>query len=627
LLDSLLQEMTMGKKDKKGKKSLSVPTKEVNEVEIKPREEVLKVEDQPLVEGEKKKKKKKAKKGNKENAEWSKHTTINPDAVEEPVVKEDKPKSAPTKEVKTIKKQKIDDCVKAFSQLIAVKAKDAENSLFEDGPKKIYLQVAAIKLAADADKYTLKARMANNPNVPDSDVLLIVKDIERGIKADHEATLLHYKSLLEKAGVDNVAEVMPMRQLRVEYKEFEAKRNLCNRFDKVLVDDRIIRLIPQFLGAPFYRKNMMPVQVCLTKKDLKQEITRCINTTLMPLSNQGADSTIHIGHTLMKSKELSDNCETAIRAMEERYPGGWVNVRAVHVRVGNVSLPLYVTDRKTSEVGKVQTVNANRNKRPTVVDELSTIPGATVSVNIAGGVKVKRVADPEWDAKIEGPLGPSGLKKSKPSDRAGKAPANDTEDSQDTGEVEDKPPRKETKKEKKAAAAAAAEEGKKKQKEKKKVDPEESEDDLDDMEEEYMRKVAEEEEEIERREKENMEKMGIPATQDEEEEDEDEDDLDEDEDAESLADDDVEAENLLSDDEQDDGGEDLIMNRPEEEEEDEGEREEHLKKKNKNKKDLKKQKTAQKEGKKNKKGKKSDEKKGKDSNKVKAGKIQKKKKY
>ena len=33
-----------------------------------------------------------------------------------------------------------------------------------------------------------------------------------------------------------------------------------------------------------------------------------------------------------------------------RYPGGWINVRSVHIRCDNISLPLYITDRKTSEV-------------------------------------------------------------------------------------------------------------------------------------------------------------------------------------------------------------------------------------------------------------------------------------
>ena len=44
------------------------------------------------------------------------------------------------------------------------------------------------------------------------------------------------------------------------------------RIDKVLVDERIIRLIPQFLGSVFYKKKKFPVAVNLTKKNLKDEV-------------------------------------------------------------------------------------------------------------------------------------------------------------------------------------------------------------------------------------------------------------------------------------------------------------------------------------------------------------------
>ncbi|XP_023336373.1 ribosomal L1 domain-containing protein 1 [Eurytemora carolleeae] len=88
---------------------------------------------------------------------------------------------------------------------------------------------------------------------------------------------------------------MPMRQLRVEYKEFEAKNQLFNRVDKVLVDDRIIRLIPQFLGGIFYKKKKFPVPVKLTKKNLQDEINRCINTVVMPLNNHGSCATCPVG--------------------------------------------------------------------------------------------------------------------------------------------------------------------------------------------------------------------------------------------------------------------------------------------------------------------------------------------
>ena len=48
----------------------------------------------------------------------------------------------------------------------------------------------------------------------------------------------------------------------------------------MLVDDRVIRLIPQFLGSAFYKKNKLPVQVSLTKKNLKDEVSRLLSLKL-----------------------------------------------------------------------------------------------------------------------------------------------------------------------------------------------------------------------------------------------------------------------------------------------------------------------------------------------------------
>ena len=55
----------------------------------------------------------------------------------------------------------------------------------------------------------------------------------------------------------------------MEYKQYEAKLQLCNRFDLFLADDRIIRLVPQFLGKCFYKRKKIPLQINLKAKDLK----------------------------------------------------------------------------------------------------------------------------------------------------------------------------------------------------------------------------------------------------------------------------------------------------------------------------------------------------------------------
>ena len=45
-----------------------------------------------------------------------------------------------------------------------------------------------------------------------------------------------------------------MKQLKLEYKEFESKRNLVGMYDVFLADERIIRLLPSQLGKHFFKR-------------------------------------------------------------------------------------------------------------------------------------------------------------------------------------------------------------------------------------------------------------------------------------------------------------------------------------------------------------------------------------
>ena len=89
----------------------------------------------------------------------------------------------------------------------------------------------------------LQATLTHNVLPADSDVLLIVKDNEPGIKKDHEGSHRKFTALLRDADV-KISEVIPLRQLKVEYREFEAKSQLSNRTDRVLVDNRVLHLVP-----------------------------------------------------------------------------------------------------------------------------------------------------------------------------------------------------------------------------------------------------------------------------------------------------------------------------------------------------------------------------------------------
>merc|ERR1712080_540831 len=176
----------------------------------------------------------------------------------------------------------------------------------------------------------------------------------------------------------------------------------------------------------------------------------------------GSSSTVTFGLSTMSDSHLKENLASLVRALETKYPGGWVNVRSIHLYSPNSSLPLYMTMRGTHEVGLVR--GLKRKTRGLVSDELSTVVGATVTVTPTGNVRVKRTKDPLWtedeDTKQE---------------LTNEVAEEGVEDAQEKKQVKNKEKPK-----------------------KKKVD-DDSEDEMEDEEMAYMQKVAEEEEEMEKK--------------------------------------------------------------------------------------------------------------------------------
>jgi hypothetical protein len=46
---------------------------------------------------------------------------------------------------------------------------------------------------------------------------------------------------------------MPLRQLRVEFKPYEARTKLSKLYDLMLVDHRAVKYVPRYLGKAFYQ--------------------------------------------------------------------------------------------------------------------------------------------------------------------------------------------------------------------------------------------------------------------------------------------------------------------------------------------------------------------------------------
>merc|ERR1711910_310310 len=130
----------------------------------------------------------------------------------------------------------------------------------------VNLQISGIKVAKENRKHLLKIALPHIPLADNKDVCIFVKDLQKGLKVDHEDSVNHFKDLISSQGVE-VSSVIPLRELKVEYKAFEAKTALCHRHEAFLADVRIVRLLPKFLGKPFYKRKKFPIQVDLQAKD------------------------------------------------------------------------------------------------------------------------------------------------------------------------------------------------------------------------------------------------------------------------------------------------------------------------------------------------------------------------
>ncbi|XP_025932473.1 ribosomal L1 domain-containing protein 1 [Apteryx rowi] len=151
-----------------------------------------------------------------------------------------------------------------------------------------------------------------------------------------------YKKLLAQKGVTSVSQIISYKTLRKEYKPFEAKRRLLNRFDLFLSDDRIRRLLPSHLGKHFYRSKKAPLSVNLKASNLAKELHKHIQGTVLPVTNKGCCYTARIGHTGMEADEILENVIAAAEVIAKKLPKNWKNVKILHLKtVKSVALPIF----------------------------------------------------------------------------------------------------------------------------------------------------------------------------------------------------------------------------------------------------------------------------------------------
>jgi len=297
-----------------------------------------------------------------------------------------------------VNKNNILSAVSGLRKLLNCKTgvnKDGFKDLLEEekDDAHIFLQIICLKLPRPNEEgkvrpITIKVPFPHSIVDESTEVILITPDIERGLNVDHESTLHKYKDLLlEHGAVGFVNEIISLRQLKVEYKEYEAKRNLANRVDIVLCDASVIRLVPMFLGKHFYSKNKHPIQVDLKVKDVSKEIKQALSQGQLHLSSRGNSSNIKVGRLGMTDEEVSANILSVVPKLCQNFPGGWENIQRLSIKTTtSKAIPVYANYNSLNSIG--EPVIPDLPKREDAEGTINVLHDLKVRVTAEGDVQV-----------------------------------------------------------------------------------------------------------------------------------------------------------------------------------------------------------------------------------------------
>ncbi|XP_074866801.1 ribosomal L1 domain-containing protein 1 isoform X2 [Carettochelys insculpta] len=227
---------------------------------------------------------------------------------------------------------------KAVQSLLAyTKARNKADELLLNENENVYLMVTVWKIPPH--EQVIKIPLPYGIRSETSEVCLFTKD-EPELSAEQTENL--YKKLLIQNGITSISQIISYKTLKSEYKPFEAKRRLLNRFDLFLADDRIRRLLPSHIGKHFYRSKKAPLSVNLKAKNLAKELNKHIQGTILPVTNKGCCYTARVGHTGMKADELLENVTVAVDVISNKLPKNWQNIKVLHLKtLKSVALPIF----------------------------------------------------------------------------------------------------------------------------------------------------------------------------------------------------------------------------------------------------------------------------------------------
>lgn len=160
---------------------------------------------------------------------------------------------------------------------------------------------------------------------------------------------------IEGENFETLKQIIPMKDLKKEYKPYEKKRQLHSDYDLFLVDDACLNMLPQALGKVFYgngsnAKAPIAVRVTSTSKPkefsidtFKNQLNKVLTSTSF-LPPVGVNISIKFGGAQQSETEIVENLFDVLKSFSKD------EIRSVMVKTStSPALPLYYTDKLYTE--------------------------------------------------------------------------------------------------------------------------------------------------------------------------------------------------------------------------------------------------------------------------------------
>ena len=142
--------------------------------------------------------------------------------------------------------------------------------------------------------------------------------------------------------------IIPVAELKSDYKAAEARRRLCGAFDLFVADAAIVEMLPGIIGSSFYKRRRFPVAADVSGAMRKQGAAGVAKLVTAARScgylyiSPGSTHIAKVAREDWPAADVAKNITAAVGALAPKLPSP---VRALYVMgTATQSLPLFLSD-------------------------------------------------------------------------------------------------------------------------------------------------------------------------------------------------------------------------------------------------------------------------------------------